>query len=73
MTEQRAGRDGKGRIGTSPQGAGIACWLERRTRIERLPVQIPVGAAGEVSSLESTLCAGSYSVSVPPLGYRGGI
>ena len=33
--------------------------------IERLRVRIPAGAAGEFSSPESTLCAGSYSVSVP--------
>ena len=32
---------------------------------ERLRVRIPVGAAGEFSSPESTLCADSYSVSVP--------
>ena len=34
--------------------------------IERLRVRIPAGAAGEFSSPESTLCAYSYSVSVPP-------
>ena len=34
--------------------------------IERLRVRIPVGAAGEFSSPGSTLCADSYSVSVPP-------
>ena len=34
--------------------------------IERLRVRIPAGAAGEFSSPESTLCADSYSVSVPP-------
>ena len=40
--------------------------------IERLRVRIPAGAAGEFSSLESTLCADSYSVSVPPLCYCSG-
>ena len=34
--------------------------------IERLPVPIPAGAAGEFSSPESTSCADSYSVSIPP-------
>ena len=33
--------------------------------IERLRVRIPAGAAAEFSSPESTLCADSYSVSVP--------
>ena len=32
---------------------------------EKLRVQIPAGAAREFSSPESTLCADSYSVSVP--------
>ena len=34
--------------------------------VERLPVPIPAGAAGEFSSPESNLCADSHSVSVPP-------
>ena len=34
--------------------------------IERLRVRIPAEAAGEFSSPESTLCADSYSVFVPP-------
>ena len=34
--------------------------------IERLPVGIPAGVAGEFSSPESALCADSYLVSVPP-------
>ena len=34
--------------------------------IERLRVRIRAKAAGEFSSPESTLCADSYSVSVPP-------
>ena len=33
--------------------------------IESLRVRIPAGAAGEFPSSESTLCADSYSVSVP--------
>ena len=40
--------------------------------IERLRVRIPAGAAGEFSSPESTLCADSYSVSVPSPRYRSG-
>ena len=40
--------------------------------IERLRIRILAGVAGEVLSLESTLCADSYSVSVPPLCYRSG-
>ena len=35
--------------------------------IERSRVRIPAGAAGEFSSPESTLCADSYSASVPTL------
>ena len=34
--------------------------------IERLRVPIPAEAASEFSSQEFTLCADSYSVSVPP-------
>ena len=34
--------------------------------IERLRVRIPAGAAGKFSSPELSLCANSYSVSVPP-------
>ena len=40
--------------------------------IERLRVRIPAGAVGEFSSPESTLCAESYWVSVPPPCYRSG-
>ena len=40
--------------------------------IERLRVRIPAAAAGEFSSPESTLCANTYSVSVPPPCYRSG-
>ena len=45
--------------------AVIACWLEHRTRDRKLRVRVPAGAAGECSSPELTLCADSYSVSVP--------
>ena len=38
--------------------------------IERLRNRILAGAAGEVSSPESTLCADSYLVSIPALCYR---
>ena len=38
--------------------------------IERLWVRIPAGAAGEFSSLVSTLCADSHLVSVPSPCYR---
>ena len=34
--------------------------------IEKLQVRIPAGAVGKFSSPELTLCADSYSVSVPP-------
>ena len=40
--------------------------------IERLRVRIPAGAAGEISSSELTLCANSYSLSVPPPCNRNG-
>ena len=40
--------------------------------IERLRVRVPAGAAGEFSSPELTVCAGSYSVSVPPPCYDSG-
>ena len=39
---------------------------------ERLEVPIPAAAAGEFSSPELTVCADSYSVSVPPQCYRSG-
>ena len=42
-------------------GAGIAQWLEHRTRDWKgSRVQVPAGAAGEVSSPGSTFCADSY-------------
>ena len=40
--------------------------------IDRLRVRVPAGAAGECSFQMSTLCADSYSVSVPPPCYRNG-
>ena len=40
--------------------------------VETLRVRIPAGAAGEFSSLESTLLADSYSVSVLAPCYRSG-
>ena len=40
--------------------------------IDRWRVRIPAGAAGEFSSPELTLCADSYSVSVPSTDYRSG-
>ena len=40
-----------------PQGAGIACWLERRTRDRRLRVRIQAGTAREFYCPESTLRA----------------
>ena len=40
--------------------------------IERLRVRVPAGAAGAFSSPESTFCADSYSVFVPPPCYRSG-
>ena len=48
----------------------ICPWLAGKSAglvIERLRVRIPAGAEGEFSSPESTLCADSYSVSIPPL------
>ena len=57
-------------VSTSGWGAGTACWLERRTRDRKLRVRIPAGAAGEFSSPVSTLCANSYSVSVPTPCYH---
>ena len=53
--------------------AGMACWQSARLVIKKLRVQILAGAVGEFSSPELTLCADSYSVSVPPLCYRSGM
>ena len=46
--------------------SGIACWWSAGLVIERLRARIQAGAAGELSSPKSTLCADWYSVSVPP-------
>ena len=46
--------------------AGIARWKERRTRDQKLRVRIPAGAVKEFSSPESSLCADTYSMYVPP-------
>ena len=40
--------------------------------IERLRVRILAGAVGEFSAPESTLCADSHTVSIPPPCYRSG-
>ena len=53
-------------------GAWVACWWSAGLVIERLRVRIPAGAAGEFSSPELTLCADSYSMSIPPQCYRSG-
>ena len=53
-------------------GAGIACGKSAGLVIEKLRVRIPAGAAGEFSSPGLTLCADSYSGSVPSLCYRSG-
>ena len=49
--------------------AGIACWLEGRTRDRKVASSNPGSRAGEFSSPELTLCADTYSVSVPPPCY----
>ena len=51
-------------------GVRITCWKSARLMIERLRVWVLAGAAGEFSSPELTLCADSYSGSVPPPCYR---
>ena len=48
----------------------IACWLERRTRDRKVASSNPGRSGGRFFFFltpELTLCAGSYSVSVPPL------
>ena len=47
-------------ITSNNRAAGIAQWLERRTRDRKVAVRIPAGAAGEFSSPGSTFCADSY-------------
>ena len=54
------------------RSARTACWQSVGLEIERLQGRIPAGAAGEFSSLELTLCADSYSGSVPPPCYCSG-
>ena len=54
------------RLVVSRGAAGTACWQSAGLVIERLPVRIPAGAAGEFSSPVLTLCADSYSVPVLP-------
>ena len=51
-------------------GAGIVCWLERRTLDRKVASLNRAGAVGEFSSPELTFCADSYSVSDPPPCYR---
>ena len=53
-------------------GGGIACCKNAGLVTKRLRARIPAEAAGEFSSPESTLCADSYLVSVPPPCYRSG-
>ena len=53
-------------VGLCPITVGRACWIQRRTVLEMFRVRIPAGAAEECSPPESTLCADSYSVCVPP-------
>ena len=52
---------------------GLLIHLSARLVIKRLRVRIPARAAEEYSSPESTLCANSYSVSVPPPCYSSGM
>ena len=47
-------------LGSHRTGAGIAQWLERRIRERKVTGSSPAGAAGEISSPESTFCADSY-------------
>ena len=54
------------------QGPGQLVGQSAGVVIERLRVRIPAGPPEEFSSPELTLCAGSYSVSVPPPCYRSG-
>ena len=50
--------------------AGIACWLERRTRDRKVASSNP-GRRIFFSGV-NFVCADSYSVSVPPPSYRSG-
>ena len=55
---------------TNRLGARIACWLERRTRDWKV---VSLNPGTRFSSPESTLCADSYSVSVPLPCYHSGM
>ena len=60
---------GGGRGGRWRFHAGIAQWLERRTR-DRKVANLVAGVAGKCSSPGSTFCADFILVSVPSLCYR---
>ena len=47
--------------------------VERRTRGRKVASSSPGRSGGRISSTELTLCADSYSVSVPPPCYRNGM
>ena len=47
--------------------------VERRTRDQKVASFNPAKSSGECSSPELTLCADSYSVSVPPPCYHSGM
>ena len=62
-----------------PPGCCAEVWVcrdnllvQHRTCHRKVPSSIPAGAAGQCSSPELTLCADSYSVSIPPPSYRNG-
>ena len=50
----------------TPIPPGIAYWLERRTHDRKIVISIPGRNGRRIFSPVSTLCADSYSVSVPP-------
>ena len=54
------------------QRAGIACWLERRTRDRKVASSNPGKSCGRMFFSRVNLCADSYPVSVPPPCYRSG-
>ena len=53
-------------------GTGIVGCSSAELVFESLQVRVPVGAAGEFSSPEVSLCADSYSVSFQLPYYRSG-
>ena len=58
---------------TKIEGAGIACWLKRRTRDREVASSNPGRSGWGIFFSRVNLCADSYSVSViPPPGYRSG-